>query len=380
MFTGFLRKHKKIIIFVLSLVLVTGILVLLYYLSVKDPEGVNNIYTAHIFNIVNYPAKLIAGTVPFSVGEVLLYILIILFAASLIAVPVLTIVRSVKNKKFTGKYLIRFFVVILCVACLGVSLFVVNGAFNYNRPSFASLNGYEIKESHVDELKALCSDLLDKANEARSRLSDKEDGTVLFSSDQSGICELALSAYEKIGEKYNMPYGFYPKAKPAIMSDIMSTFRITGIYPYIYPEAIYNKNTPDPALPHTICHEMAHQRGFALEDEANYIGYLACVNSDAPELQYSGYYEMFVYAGNALFGYDSDAYYEIAGKMCDGMRRDMIAESEYWKQYEKKNNPAAVVSEVVNDAYLKINNVDDGIHSYGLVVDLLLAEYRAGKG
>ena len=33
-------------------------------------------------------------------------------------------------------------------------------------------------------------------------------------------------------------------------------------------------------LPFTTCHELSHLRGFMQEEEANFIGFLACVNAD----------------------------------------------------------------------------------------------------
>ena len=42
-------------------------------------------------------------------------------------------------------------------------------------------------------------------------------------------------------------------------------------------------------IPHTICHELSHLKGFMREDEANFIGYLACIGSDSPDFRYSGY-------------------------------------------------------------------------------------------
>ena len=59
------------------------------------------------------------------------------------------------------------------------------------------------------------------------------------------------------------------------------------------------------------------------------------------------------------------------------MRRDLVANSEYWKQFE--HTKIAETSEKLNDSYLKANNQADGTQSYGRVVDLLLAEYRQRK-
>ena len=57
------------------------------------------------------------------------------------------------------------------------------------------------------------------------------------------------------------------------------------------------------------------------------------------------------------------------------MVADMIANSEYWKQFE--DTTAAQVGESMNNAYLKANKQTDGTKSYGRMVDLLLAEWRA---
>ena len=39
----------------------------------------------------------------------------------------------------------------------------------------------------------------------------------------------------------------------------------------------------------------------------------------------------------------------------------------------------AEVSNKVNDTYLKVNKQEDGVKSYGRMVDLLLAQYREGR-
>ena len=38
-----------------------------------------------------------------------------------------------------------------------------------------------------------------------------------------------------------------------------------------------------------IAHHKAHQRGYAKEDEANFVGYVICINSTDPPVRYSGY-------------------------------------------------------------------------------------------
>ena len=57
-----------------------------------------------------------------------------------------------------------------------------------------------------------------------------------------------------------------------------------------------------------------------------------------------------------------------------GMKNDLHAVYQIWRNYS--GTRVAKTSEKMNDTYLKINRQKDGTHSYGRVVDLLIAEYR----
>ena len=51
----------------------------------------------------------------------------------------------------------------------------------------------------------------------------------------------------------------------------------------------------------------------------------------------------------------------------------MQENNPYWNRYEGK---VAEVSNQMNDTYLKLNNQEEGVQSYGRAVDLMLAYYR----
>ena len=126
-------------------------------------------------------------------------------------------------------------------------------------------------------------------------------------------------------------------------------------------------------IPHTICHELSHLRGFMREDEANFIGYLACIGSEKEVFRYSGYLTGWVYAGNALAGQDIDSYRELYGKLLPQAAKDLRDNWEFWNRYEGK---VAEVSNQVNDTYLKMNDQKEGVKTYGRMVDLMLAYHR----
>jgi hypothetical protein len=156
----------------------------------------------------------------------------------------------------------------------------------------------------------------------------------------------------------------------------MSKLRMTGVYSPFTIEANYNKDIPDYMIPYTICHELAHIRGFIREDEAGFIAYLACRKSPEAEFNYSGAMNALSYALSAYFREAApEEYAALRGTIHEQALRDFAANREYWKRFSGKISEAA---NRANDSYLKANAQEGGVESYGRMVDLLLAEYRIG--
>ena len=124
----------------------------------------------------------------------------------------------------------------------------------------------------------------------------------------------------------------------------------------------------------TACHELSHLSGFIREDEANFIAFMACRESESAYFRYSGYLSALTYCLNALYRTVSrEEYSRVCSRLSSVILDEYIYKNEYWAAYQKK--VTYKVSSAVNDTYLKANNQSDGTKSYGRVVDLLLAEY-----
>ena len=166
------------------------------------------------------------------------------------------------------------------------------------------------------------------------------------------------------------------KPKQAFYSRLMSRVNFTGYYfPYM-GEATVNVDIPGALLPSTIAHEMAHQRGVAFENEANFVGILACVESNNAAYEYSGWLLGFIYLLNALYKADPGAYYEVASLAPPKAWADIQANNDYWAQFETKE---AEVTEKVYDSMLKSYGESLGVQSYGAVADLLIEWYLEGR-
>jgi hypothetical protein len=254
------------------------------------------------------------------------------------------------------------------------------GGINYYRYSFAVYSGLEIRESSVEELYNLSLDLADQAAVIREQLhedvgAEDENGVLqVNNADWQVVSDNMEKAFLKLSEEYPVLGGYYRSLKPVFFSDFMSRMEITGIFWPFTMEANVNIDAADYSIPATMGHELAHLRGFMREDEANFIGYLVCKESDKPEYQYSGIMLALTYAGNQLYKQDPVLYQSVRERYNMEMVADLRDEYYYWKQFE--DTTISTVSNTMNDNYLKANNQSDGVKSYGRMVDLLLAEYR----
>ncbi len=328
-------------------------------------------YANHIYPVLSLSVNFVTSLVPFSIAEFIVYTLPLLALFFLIRF----VIRLIRRRPNRGAAAVKGFINLICAAGVVYFLFVISCGINYNRYTFAQTSGLQIQPSSKAELTALCNSLADEVNAFRTKVKIDQNGVMKLSNPNfTQTAKEAEAAYDKIHIQYPLLRAGYGAPKPVLASRLMSHANITGIFfPFTF-EANVNDNIPEYSIPVTMGHELSHLRGYMREDEANFIGYLICENSGNPDFEYSGKMLAFIYASNALYDTDRDAAGQVYARLSEGVQRDLNANSAYWKQFE---GPVAQVSSAVNDSYLKANRQEDGVKSYGRMVDLLLAEYRA---
>lgn len=361
----------------------------MYLLAKSDRDIAEKVFARGIFKVYSEGMSRFSSLFPFSLAEVLLIALI----PFILTVVVMGIIRIIKPQKRTeavtkacntSPYILRLLEVVRLLRRLliigGVIFFwyMLGCGTNYYRYEFAEYSGLELKKSASEDLCLMCVRLGIKANEAREAAVERAgaDPGMPYRSylSDSERATYAKSAMDKLAKKYDVLAGYYPKAKAVHFSRVMSEFNITGMYFPWTVESNINVDAPDYTLGATTCHELSHLRGFMREDEANFIGFLACVGSDEPELVYSGYMLALVYSLNRLYADNLDYYSTVCYYLSQGVITDMRDHSQYWDQF--KDTVASEVGEKMNNTYLKANNQTDGTKSYGRMVDLLLALAR----
>ena len=330
-------------------------------------------YATVIYPVLSIGINTLTSLVPFSLAEILIVLLIILVIVYL----VFYIIKLMKDKSDRTVNGFKFLINPICFACVLYFAFAVTCGINYYRYPFAQTCGLKVEASSKMELVGLCNELADGVNTLRKGVKTDKDSVMKLNQDNIyATAKEAQATFNQISADYPLLRAGYGQPKPVFGSRLMSYCDTTGIFiPFTF-EANVNVDVPDYSIPATMCHELSHLRGYMREDEANFIGYLVCEKSSDVDFRYSGEMSAFIYASNALNSTDSTAASAVYSKLSDGVRLDLENNSVYWKQFE---GPVAKAADAVNDKYLKANRQEDGVKSYGRMVDLLLAEYRAKK-
>lgn len=316
-------------------------------------------YSTHLYPIWVGSIGRILGYFPFSVSELLLYLLIFWVCTVFIR---LIARKAISKRKAveTGCYL----AIALCF------LYVVNCGVNYQRDSFSETSGILMEEYTSEELEEVCRWLTENIADYSDKVKRGSDGGMIL---KVSVGRAAVEAMEKLSDEYPELKGYYPKPKKLVNSWILSIQNLSGVYSPFTIEANYNGDMQDYYIPFTACHELSHLRGFMQEQEANFISFLACINSGENEFVYSGNLSGWIQCMNVLYRVDYDAWEEVRNQLPSEVEADLKLNREFWAKYDGR---IAEVSNRVNDTYLKANGQKDGVESYNRMVDLIVAYYK----
>lgn len=262
---------------------------------------------------------------------------------------------------------------LISVAVLMYSVFVFDFGAGYKGTALEYKLGLDVKDSDAEELYDTTMLITKELNSLADDVSFANDGASVRPYDHNETVSLAYNSYEKLSSEYNFIKNFKAPVKRLAISKLMTYTHISGVYSFYTGEANLNTNYPEFVNVYTIAHEMAHQRGIARENEANFIAYLVCIGSDDAYMRYSGYLNMFQYMTTALSGESSDYCSKVYSSLDARVKRDLVKYSEFFDKY--RESKASEVSETVNNTYLVLQGTE-GTKSYGMVVDLALAYYR----
>lgn len=342
---------KKRLIWVVSMLVLT---ILLFQLK-NYPAIVEQYYSQTLFPIIRSGLQLIFNRIPFSIGDVF-YLLLTLFIA-------FSIIRIIRKMFFQSKGQEAVHVLLGLVLVLQIStlVFYLFWGLNYFRTdAFERLDLHESDYS-TEELIAVGSMLIDSVNFSCTRLRPED-----LAQPNDSIFNSASQAIQNFGASG-------PVAKPSLSGPVLSYLGTAGYYNPFTGEAQINALMPVYLRPFVACHEMAHQNGIGAENEANFVGFIAGINSNNRLLKYSSYYLATQEFLTAVWATDSMAFKNLKSRISPKVLTDLKAENEYWKSYR---GATSKLSSIFYDNYLKANNQPDGLRTYNKMIRLSMAYYR----
>ncbi len=301
---------------------------------------------------------------PFSLAQILVFLII----------PILALVvwRAVVSFKDKVKR-VRFVVGFVSVLTLFYSLFTLTLGFGYQAAPLKEQLGYTDTEITREDIENTLENIISELVPLSEKINYGEDGASVMPYDLDTLSDKLCKAYKKIEDEYGILKTFETRAKVILMDDLFGYAGISGIYSYFTGEANVNTVYTDYNRPFTVAHEFAHQRGIARENEANFVAFLTCINSDDDFIRYSGYLNIFEYVISSYARHDVDAYRELYTSMPTPIKNDIKASNAVIRYYA--DTFIGDVSDTVNDTYLKLQGTE-GTISYSLVTRLAVAYYK----
>src|ERR1700743_1962367 len=330
-------------------VVILALAIFILMLIADHPGFVERYYSNGLYHAVCYIFHPVLNLFPFSVGD-LIYICIIIY----LLYAVIKLIRLLIRRQW------RSAGVLVLGVTIGVQVFILCfylfWGMNYFRlPAADRLNIPDSNYTTAD-LKSVTSILIDSANSCRSKIT-----TAALKHDNKTIYNTAIKAVTVLSANSNGYFTYKPDIKPSLLSELLHYMGTSGYYNPITSEAQINYQMPVFLKPFVACHEMSHQMGFGPEDEANFAGFMAGIQSKDRLLRYSAYYlgvQEFMFA---LRQEDSLARKELRRNISQPVLNDFKTERTYWLSYESK---LGVLSSLFYDDFLKANNQPQGLNTY----------------
>ena len=329
---------------------------------------------------------LISSIYPFSIMEIVCTAAFI-FLIYYIIKSIIVTSRRRERWKLLGKRMLP----ILVIVCYIWGLFCWLWSSGYHSTGFAEKYDFSKDGVAFEDLVVVTQIFAEKANEFSTLVERDDDG--YYIANRYTMFDESLVVYKNVSQEFPSLSGRLYSPKPMLYSWFMSITGYAGMYFALTGEAMINTHPPGTYMPATVAHEHAHQLGIFAEDEANFAAIIACIQSDNVTFQYAGYMLGLNYLLNAIMFEDypfsssvSEEFTEIVSSLSPYVHFDRYENAHFWATRTIANTGVGFldrfltsVAETTNDAvnsvydnFLKSNNQELGIKSYGTCVDLLV--------
>ena len=327
----------------------------------ENPEFIERYYSKGIYPFISSFLRIILGWIPFSFGDLLIGFGLFVFLRFLFRLI------KTKFKNFIPK--IIHFIAVFSVIYFCFYLF---WGLNYYREPLAKNLNYQQNKYTTEQLTTVTEHVIKELNEYQLIITKNDTLKVNNPYSQREMYKLAVSGFNNLSQDFLQLTYKHTSVKSSLMSLLQSYNGTAGYLNPLTGEAQVNDRIPKTGYPTTTCHEMAHQIGFAAENEANFVGFLAANYNDDVYFKYASYRMAFRYCISELRKRDSEKSKELWKTVNKGIIKDFNASYAFWQAYK---NPFEPLIKKGYNAYLKANKQTKGVESYNYVVDLFISYF-----
>ncbi len=330
-----------------------------------NPRLIEKYYSTGAYPWLAKSLRLLFGWLPISLGDIVYALLIILILAKTVWV-----VKGILHKMFSVQTYRKIIGRVVSFVLGFYILFMLFWGLNYNRLGIAHQLNFEVEEYSTADLDTLTGLMQEKLNHFASFVTEAQRDS--FDRKRLLFRE-GSNAFKMASEKFSFLTYQPVSIKPSLFSYIENYLGFLGYYNPFTGEAIVNTKMPRMLEPFVTAHEIAHQLGYARENEANFVAYLAGSNSGSNVMQYSTYFYMYNYAIAELDRRDSLRAVAYRNALHPQCKKDYEEVREF---YRLNKGPAQQTIAWVYDKYLRANGQKGGRKTYNQVVTWLVAYYK----
>ena len=332
-------------------------IIFVQYIS-RFPKTIEIIYSNGIYKVISLFYRNALGWIPISIGDLIYALFLFLF---------LRFLYIMIRDEFTE---LRSYFLSIC-GTLSVLYFLFYGSWglNYYRIPLAEKLNIKKESYTTDQLLSFTEKTITKINQLHLSITNNDSIAYEVPYKSKEIYKMTKIGYQHLSEKHS----FLKYKVPAIKSSLLSTpLSYMGFAGYLNPftgEAQVNANIPKYTFAFTVSHEVAHQIGYAPENEANFIAYLATTSHPDTFFQLAGHISALKYLLHELYKREPIVYKTTLYQLNKGILKNLQESSTFWEKYE---NPLEPLFKKSYGTYLKVNKQKAGIKSYDYMVDLLI--------
>lgn len=352
------KRGKRIILSVLT-VLCIGV-----HLYSSNTERVEYQYVNHFYVFYSNFLRTCLGNLPFSLGDI--------FYGFIFCWIVWRLAKGIRNffiRKEKGIIKWASLYNMLTGLLIVYLIFNISWGLNYNRKGIAYQTNLEVKEYTPQDLKQMNQLLVEKVNQSKLNTLFEKKGT----NSTPLLFKKAILAYQKASDTFSFLKYNHPAVKSSMWGWLGNYLGYTGYYNPFTGEAQVNTTIPETLQPFIVCHEIAHQLGYAKENEANFVAYLVCKHSSDELFKYAAYLDLFFYANRNLYYYDSVSAIRYRDRISIPVKRDIENIIAFNRAHSSFIEPAIAW---MFDLFLKGNQQPKGMMSYNQVTAYLISYYR----